>query len=138
MEQELITRVVDYVTAQRLVEILDLKDYSNFSRYAREGDIRGAKKFGKSWAFPIGYVKEEAIKRNIYYKPSLNKGEIPVKLFDFYTSMTVEKKLGYPSSYLVLMFKDGKIPPEKVIRFGYNWGYEKTYIDEWAKQKKNK
>ena len=78
--------VIDYLTTKEVCEAIGIKANSTalLKRWIDNGKIKGAKKFGQSWAIPVEWVKAECLERGIDYKSvELQSNQVGVKLFDY-------------------------------------------------------
>lgn len=120
-------KVIDYVTTLEACKILQLSKNStgSITRKLQNGEIKGAYKFGKTWAIPIYWIKSECVSRNIYWiEKELKNDEKGVSLKNYIPikEYCEKNKISYNvfNSQIARGYYDGEF-----IRFANTYGLPK-------------
>ena len=126
-------KVIDYMAPIDIARLFGLVNYTNISNSAKKGEINGAYKFGRSWAIPISWVKNECRNRGIYFVGiELEEDEIGVRvgvsLDDFYTINEVVEMTGEKLGTIMWELETGVIPESVHVVYYNTRGIKKDYI----------
>lgn len=116
-------KVIDYITIDEVCDIIGIKRNSKaqITRWIKEGKIKGAYKFGKTWAIPINWVKSECNSRNINWEGvELEENQIGVSLDDYADINDYAKKNNATYQKLYNDIVDGR--EKNFLRFGQSFG----------------
>ena len=119
-------KVIDYITIDEVCDIIGIKRNSKaqITRWIKEGKIKGAYKFGNSWAIPVNWVKSECNSRNINWQGvELEENQTGVSLdkYEQITEFFEDRK----KSNAVYMQITRKTYTDDYVKFGNTYGLPK-------------